>query len=343
MKFVHIADLHLDTPLVSLKNNRDLIKKRRAEQKQVFKDVIKLIKNEDVDALFICGDMFEQKFVEKNTVEYVINSLQLIPDIKVFITPGNHDPYIKTSPYKTFEWPDNVTIFSSKIEKVSFDDVDIYGFGFEDFEMYSNELSSFKVENPNKVNVLVTHATLGGDKKYNYVAQSDLQQFDYVALGHIHKPKLDNNIVYPGSLTGCGFDECGEHGLVIGNIEKGNVKYEFRNIEYRHFEILDLDVSNVRVASDVTESLNLKDNIYRVILKGDRYVELKLICDAINSMDKDVCEIVDETHLPYDFEEIAKQKTLKGIFTRKMLEKIEEEPSRKGEIMKAIEITYSSL
>ena len=53
MKFIHMADLHLDTPLVSLKNNRDLIKKRRTEQKQVFRDVINIAKNENIDFLFI--------------------------------------------------------------------------------------------------------------------------------------------------------------------------------------------------------------------------------------------------------------------------------------------------
>ena len=58
MKFIHMADLHLDTPLVSLKNNRDLIKKRRTEQKQEFRDVINIAKNENIDFLFISGDLF---------------------------------------------------------------------------------------------------------------------------------------------------------------------------------------------------------------------------------------------------------------------------------------------
>ena len=48
MKFIHIADLHLDTPLVSLRNNRDLIKKRRTEQRQVFSDIINKIKAENI-------------------------------------------------------------------------------------------------------------------------------------------------------------------------------------------------------------------------------------------------------------------------------------------------------
>ena len=116
MKFVHIADLHLDTPLISLKNNHELIKLRRGEHRQIFKDVIKFVKSEKIELLFISGDLFENKFVEKSTIEFIISSLELIPETKVFITPGNHDPYIKNSPYMSFEWPENVKIFGEKID-----------------------------------------------------------------------------------------------------------------------------------------------------------------------------------------------------------------------------------
>ena len=88
-----------------------------------------------VDALFIAGDLFEQNFVERGTIEYIISNLQLIPDVSIFITPGNHDPFIKDSPYEIFEWPENVTIFKSEYGMISLEDADIYGVGFEDYEM----------------------------------------------------------------------------------------------------------------------------------------------------------------------------------------------------------------
>lgn len=343
MKFIHIADLHLDTPLVSLKNNRELIKKRRTEHKQIFKDVIKLVKDENVEFLFISGDLFEQKYIEKNTVEFVINSLQLIPDTKVFIAPGNHDPYIKNSPYRTFKWPENVTIFDKKIRKISCDDVDVYGFGFEDYEMTSSELETFNVDNPDKINVLVTHGNIGSKSKYNDLNPRDLDIFDYVALGHIHIPQLNGKVVYPGALVACGFDECGEHGLVIGELEKNNTSYEFKNMEYRHFTILNVDITNAKIPSDVLDLIDLEDDIYRVELTGVRNVDTKEVSDAIMAFSKNVCEIKDETHLPYDLEQIASQNTLKGIFTRKMLEELKEYPENEEEIMKAIEITFASL
>ena len=209
MKFIHMADLHFDTPLISLKNNRDLIKKRRTEHRQIFRDVIGLAKKENVDFLFISGDLFEQKFVEKGTIEFIISSFQLIPDTKIFIAPGNHDPLIKNSPYLTYDWPDNVTIFSGEIGMFSYDNINIYGIGFNDYEFSSDEIASLKIEDEDKINVLVTHGTLdGGSKKYFDIKSKDLEKFDYVALGHIHEKKIDDTgIIYPGSLMSIGFDE----------------------------------------------------------------------------------------------------------------------------------------
>lgn len=222
MKFIHIADLHLDTPLFSLKNNRDLIKKRRTEQRQVISDVINKIKAENIDFLFVSGDLFEQKFVEKSTIEFLISSFELIPNTKIFVSPGNHDPYIKASPYCTFDWPENVTIFTDKISKVSLEDIDVYGIGFNDYEFCFDEIKNLKIENEDKVNVLVMHGTLNGSsKKYFDVKESDLKKFDYVALGHIHEKKVDDSkIIYPGSLLSIGFDELGEHGMVIRKFRK---------------------------------------------------------------------------------------------------------------------------
>jgi DNA repair exonuclease SbcCD nuclease subunit len=344
MRFVHIADLHLDTPLVGLKNNRTIIKKRRAEQKQVVKDIVKMIKDEEIPVLIIAGDVFEQKFVEKKTIEYLINLFQLIPNTTILITPGNHDPLIKNSPYKTFAWPENVHIFDSTISKVSVGDVDFYGYGFENYELQSNQLDDFEVDDASRLNVLVTHANLNGDsKKYNDINAKSLAQFDYVALGHIHLQKLTDSIVYPGSLLSCGFDELGDHGMVIGNFEKGNVTYEFVNMESKHYSIIDVDVTDCKIVSDVLDKLELGEDIYRIVLRGARNIDVKEVREAIFALGKSVCEVRDETHLPYNLEEIAAQKTLKGIFTKKMLKELEDFPNQKELIMKAIEITYNSL
>ena len=182
MKFVHIADIHFDTNFDNFKNKNDYKIKRRDEQIQAFKNVIQFVKNNDVEFLFISGDLFEQEHVRVDTIEFVIGEMKKIPDTKVFITPGNHDPLIANSPYCMFDWPDNVYIFGGEIGKYDFEDISVYGIGFDRYEMESDAIANIELDK-SKVNILITHCTLnGGSKKYHDVKEAELKKFDYCAL-----------------------------------------------------------------------------------------------------------------------------------------------------------------
>lgn len=352
MKFVHLADVHLDMPFTSLKNNKELAKRRRLEQKFIFKKAIDLVKEENAQVLFIAGDLFEDKFVEEDTIQYVISCLKDISDTKVYITPGNHDPLIKSSPYNTYEWPENVFIFSSEVGMDSFDNINIYGIGFDNFEMDTDVVKDIEIEENDKINILVTHATLdGASHKYHDVKTSWLEKFDYVALGHIHMPCLNcskqspksNKIVYSGSLIAGGFDETGEHGLVVGDIDKENLKIKFVKMDDTEFEVKEIDISSCMSPNEVLDKLNLKDNIYKVVLTGIRNIDVNTLKEMISISGKYVCEIEDKTRMDYNLEAIAKQKTLKGIFTKKMLEEIKYNPEAEDKVMQAIEYVYNNM
>ena len=214
MKFIHIADVHFDIPYSSLEA-RGLSEKRRLEQRDAFKKVIDYIKENEIELLFICGDLYEQEYVKQSTIEYINKLFEQIPNTRIYIVPGNHDPYIKNSYYNTYHFANNVKIFTSKLEKIKIDNINIYGYGFEDFYMRAKE--EIEVENPEEINILLTHSDLDGAKnddiRYNPISKTKLKAlgFDYVALGHIHKPAYEDNIVYPGSLVSFGFDELGKH------------------------------------------------------------------------------------------------------------------------------------
>lgn len=216
MKFIHIADVHFDRPFTVL-DEKDLAGQRRLEQRNAFKKVIEYIKTNNIEYLFICGDLFEIEYVKKSTIEYINKLFEEVPNTKIFITPGNHDPYTKNSYYKTFEFSKNVRIFTSEIEKIEDEKVNIYGYGFEDFYMESKSIEDFEKLDREKINILITHADLDGtqnkDKRYNSIQKNMIQglDFDYVALGHIHKPSYEDKITYSGSLISLGFDELGKH------------------------------------------------------------------------------------------------------------------------------------
>lgn len=114
-------------------------------------------------------------------------------------------------------------------------------------------------------------------------------------------------------------------------------------MEYKHFEIVEVDITNLKSPEEILNHVELTEDIYRIVLKGERNIDVEKIKEVLNSLGKNICEIRDLTHISYDFEKIAKEQNLKGFFTQKMLQKLEEKPEQKEEIIKAIEITYQLL
>ena len=171
MKFVHIADMHFDSPFIALSDKGNLGEQRRIEQRKIFKKIIEYIKENKIEYLFISGDLYEHQHVRKSTIEYINNLFKEIENTKIFISPGNHDPILKKSYYSTFNWNKNVYIFNNEIKKIELEDVDIYGFGFNDFYCSNSNIENLKIENPEKINILIIHGTLNGstsiDMQYN--------------------------------------------------------------------------------------------------------------------------------------------------------------------------------
>ena len=205
MRFIHMADMHFDISFKALSNHEELGDLRRLEQRDAFNKLIEYIKKEKIPYLFIAGDLYENEYVRKTTIEFINNLFKSIPETKVFIAPGNHDPLLKNSYYNNFNWNSNVFIFNPDINKFEFDDVDIYGFGFDDFYCRNSGIEKIKIDNKDKLNILIAHGDLNASVNvefpYNPINENKIKDigFNYVALGHIHKRTIKDNIVYPGS------------------------------------------------------------------------------------------------------------------------------------------------
>lgn len=351
MNFVHIADMHFDMPFTSLQGSMGDI--RRLEQRKIFKKVIDFIKEHEIQYFFISGDFYEHEYVRPSTIEYINNLFKEIPKTKVFIAPGNHDPFVKGSIYDTFQFAENVHVFKSNIEKIETEDANIYGMAFNSFYMSNEEVSNFILPVSAKPNIFVVHCDLNGtkDKKgfeYNPISETKLKalSFDYIAMGHIHKTNFEkgkeNKIVYPGSPISFGFDELGEHGMVVGEIEKGKVLTEFIKLDDREFIEFEINVQAFLSKEDLIEHIqNLKleeKKMYKVVLVGNRNFEIDTR-EILKLIDlKNILKIKDNTKLNYDLEEISKENNLKGIFVKEALRMIEDGRATEEEVLKAIEI-----
>ena len=320
MKFVHIADVHLDTPFKTISDRADIGVERRLEQRNALKKVIDYIKENNIEYLFISGDLYDQEYIRESSISFLNDLFKQIPNTKIYIAPGNHDPYIKNSFYATYSWNNNVKIFTNVVEKVENDDVNIYGFGFNNFEMNNNQIKDIILDEPEKINILITHGDLG-ESKYNPMKLNEIKSkgFDYVALGHIHKRDDSTNIVYPGSLVSLGFDELGEHGMIVGEIIDKKLNKEFIKIDDREFIELELDVSNIISEEELIEkinNINEENKLYKIILIGYRNFPINIDIKLIN---KNIIKIKDNTKIKLDFKE--NNSTLKGLFVKKLNER----------------------
>ena len=353
MRFIHMADMHFDSPFTVLSSREELGELRRLEQRKIFKKIIDKIKNEKIPYLFISGDLYEHQYIRKTTIEYINNLFKEIPETKIFISPGNHDPILKNSYYNNFNWVSNVYIFNSEIKKYSFQDCDIYGFGFDDFYCTDSKIEEIKIENKNKLNILITHGDLNASKtlgmQYNPINENKIKElgFDYIAMGHIHKKTINENIIYPGSTISFGFDELGEHGILDINLEKNKLEINFEKLDDTEFKEININISEIYSEEELIEKINEikleENNYYKIILKGNKNIEINTnkILKIINK--KNILKIKDFTKLNFDLEKIKKENNLKSYFIKE-IEKIKKENNYTDEeIESAVEIGLQAL
>ena len=357
MKFVHIADIHLDAPFTLLSDKLNIGEQRRIEQCMAFKKVIEYIKTNMIDYLFISGDLYESEYIKKSTLEYINSLFAEIPDTRVIISPGNHDPFIKDSPYDLFSFEPNVHIFKSdEIEVLEENDINIYGSAFIDFYRANNPLKNIEIIDNGKPNFLALHCDLNGAKNQNDLSYLPISEstfktlkFDYCALGHIHKKYIsnDNKIVYPGSLISFGFDELGEHGMIVGEIVNNTIQTNFIKIDNREFVEESIDVELFNSQMEIIDYINNykfnKINFYKINLIGRRNFELNVKDIKSGITHENILQIKDLTKMNYNIASIMNEKNLRGAFVNRVFALRDNQTITQEEMDKMLEIGLNAM
>lgn len=168
--------------------------------------------------------------------------------------------------------------------------------------------------------------------------------FDYVAMGHIHKTNFKENkrIVYSGSPISFGFDELGEHGMVVGEISKNELQTEFVKLDERMFEKYSFLVDNITSIEELIEKisdLNFDEkNMIEIVLTGNRKfsINTREILQLIAN--RNILKMKDQTQIAIDIEQISNENNLRGIFIKEIIKKYKEGKYSEEQIKKAIEI-----
>lgn len=336
LKVFHCADIHLDSPF-SLYSPREA-EKRRIELRAAFTSALMFAREKKVDIFIISGDLFDSEYITRDTRELLVREFAKCGDMKIFIAPGNHDPYTVGSPYDTTDFGENVHIFGGERECVSLDglNADIYGFGFTSKNYISSPVANWTIRDESRVNILVCHGDMvGGGDSTGPITKQEIANsgFDYIALGHIHKPtglQCENGVYYsyPGCIEGRGFDEQGYKGAMFGTVEKGKTDMQLLRFSKSRYESASVDISGV---SEKLEALDIirdairqytDDTALRLTLVGELKSAFVILPNEIGKGCEFpyFIEIIDKTHISPDLDKLEKSNTLKGIFVRKMLD-----------------------
>ncbi len=338
IKCIHTGDLHLGSQFKTVSFNNNFGRQRRLELMDTFERIINRAKDKNVDFLLLAGDLFEGEYFNIGDIKRLRDMLSEVDNTNIVISTGNHDPLNKGNMYNSIYWPKNVHIFDSKgISSLSFDELNtvIWGYSWDRKEEKTDPLSNFKLEDNEKINILLIHGDLTNrNSPYLPIDKNRLESigFDYVALGHIHKPQfITDNIAYCGSPEPLDFGEQGEHGIIEGTIDKGKVNMNFLPFANRNFNIGEIIITETMSYMDILDKLQNYDceerrekNFYRIVLKGIRDRDVKLNLEELYEQLKHYyyyLEIIDETIPDYDLDKLRKENSnnIIGLFIEEMI------------------------
>jgi len=307
---------------------------------ETFNRIVERCKEKEANLLLIAGDLFEDEYCTIGDIKRINSKFKEIKDTRVVIVAGNHDTLGRRSLYRLIKWQENVHIFeNNEISKIEFDDINtvIWGISWDKKEERRNLIDNIKISDRNRINILLVHGDIfNKDSEYLPIDKSSLinSGFDYIALGHIHKPQMiSSNIGYCGSPEPLDFGETGSHGIIEGKISKGNVEMVFNPFSKRIFIIKELLVDeNMDYEMIINSIINCdseemkKEHLYRVILNGVRDRDISIELDDLYQILKDkfnYIELIDETKPDYDLEKLYRENTdnIIGYFIKEMEEK----------------------
>ena len=111
MKFVHFADLHLDSPFALAGASGEAARRRPEALRRTLRRIVTLARETGADALLCGGDLYEHDRVTQDTAAFLRTTFAEIAPLRVFLAPGNHDWYGPHSLYSLTEWSPNVHVF----------------------------------------------------------------------------------------------------------------------------------------------------------------------------------------------------------------------------------------
>jgi predicted MPP superfamily phosphohydrolase len=234
-RFLHAADIHLDSPLHGLSRYEGLPERDvRSATRAAFDNLVQYAIDDAVDFVLIAGDLFDGEWRDMSTGLYFARAIGRLDQagIPVFLLAGNHDAESVIT--RSVPWPPNVRLFGTKRpETHTLADlrVAIHGQSFATPAVTDNLVLAYPEAAIHHFNIGMLHTALAGRQGHAAYAPCSLddlksKRYDYWALGHVHEHEIvceEPHVVFPGNTQGRTIRETGPKGAVIVTVEDARV------------------------------------------------------------------------------------------------------------------------
>jgi exonuclease SbcD len=244
MKFIHAADVHLDSPLRGLEEYAGApVERLRLASRRALDHVVQLCLNERVDFLLIAGDLFDTACRDFNSALAASAQLRQLDraGIPVYLILGNHD--CRDEMARQVPWPDNVVLFNHKAAHTVMHPtlpVAIHGMSYPKREVTENLVPGYPPPVANCFNIGLLHTNAGGNPNHDAYAPVSIEElaakgYDYWALGHVHEFDVlhkQPHVVYSGTTQGRHVKELGAKGCLLVTVDEcDGIELEFRETD----------------------------------------------------------------------------------------------------------------
>lgn len=265
-KFLHAADVHLDSPLRGLERYEGApVGEIRGATRRALENLVDLGLAEEVAFVLLAGDLYDGDWKDYNTGLFFAAQMRRLEEagIPVFLLSGNHDAASQIS--RVLRPPGNVKIFSTKKpETVVLDglEVALHGQGFASAAVSDDLAGLYPPAVPHRFNVGLLHTSLDGRPGHASYAPCTVaglrsKGYQYWALGHVHEREVvcrDPWIVFPGVLQGRHARETGPKGATLVTVQDREVAaVEHRDLDVFRWTVATVDAGG---AADLGEVLD---------------------------------------------------------------------------------------
>jgi exonuclease SbcD len=268
MKFIHAADIHLDTPLQGLAQYPGApVHEIRNATRRAFEKVLAAAVTEKVDFIVIAGDLYDTGLKSFESALFFNKQMANLKDagIPVYLIYGNHDAASKL--IKQLRPPNNVHVLRHSEPQTVVDEklgIAVHGQSFPTPEVVDNLAASYPAPLRDLFNIGVLHTNLSGFSDHANYAPCSLQElknkgYQYWALGHVHNRQIlcaDPYIVYPGNIQGRHGKEQGEKSSELVRVsDSGSISIERIYTSVVPWIQVEIDAVGCETADDVYDRL----------------------------------------------------------------------------------------